>query len=158
MARLLRVLILCSVLGCALEGCGPDPEILEAEMQIYRARVEEVSTTTATLAWDTNLHGDSKVDFSLVAESDTNSPDEESISDQNYVPRFLDGGVTIDAAFDHVSNTRYEKEFTRNHRVVLRDLLPGRTYVATVMSNNYLGATAHEFGARLIFTTNAGEG
>lgn len=147
-----------------LGGCGSDPGLLRVEMEIYRARIEAVTDTTADVVWDTNIPGDSRVHFGLVGAAATGAGEVESISDEQYIPLgnkgplFDGGGVTIAADFEHVSNTRYHRAFVRNHRVVLDDLLPARTYVATVYSNNNSGSEAHEFGVTLRFTTNAAAG
>jgi hypothetical protein len=61
--------------------------------------------------------------------------------------------------FEHVSDTRYvTANFTRLHNVIVDRLLPDRVYVATVSSNNGLGARAREFGATLTFRTSPADG
>lgn len=151
-------LTLALLAGLALSGggCGPDADILVAEMIILRAEVSEVSRTGATIGWVTNIPGDSRVDFALVGAGTTTNGELESVSDQQYIPLFRDGGVTVrpDPSFDSVSNTRYSPIFTRSHRIVLTELLPGRTYTATVLSTNGIGAEKWELGSRLVFTTN----
>lgn len=147
---LLSVLVMLSLLG----GCGPDGEIIPIRMQIMRARVEQVGTDRALVIWETSVAGDSKVDFGLLTTEATGNGDLESVSDEQYVPLLRDGGVTVpDPRFVSVSNTRYHIRFGKWHEVELDDLLPGRTYVATVSSSNYLGTEVREFGVPLMFTT-----
>lgn len=138
-----------------LVGCGRDPRTLVAELTIQSAQVARIGRTEATIEWQTNVPGDSRVDFALVSVGTATEGELESVSDQQYIPLFRDGGVTVspEPGFDHVSNTRYSRAFTRNHRVVLDRLLPGRTYAATVLSSNGIGGEEWEFGSRLLFTT-----
>lgn len=150
----LSLLLAAMALGL-LGGCGPEEDVLDVEMQIYNTRVVAVTATSATLAWTTSIPGDSRVDFSIVAPEATDDAERESISDENYVPLWRGGGVTVnpDPRFQSVSNTVLDQDFVNHHEVTLEDLETGRTYVATVSSTNGQGAQVHEFGARLQFTT-----
>lgn len=156
---LASVLRLLGVFGClflCLKGCGPEPELLDAPMVLYGAKVVEVGSTHASFEWKTNTEGNTRVDFALVAESRTGNAEKESVSDQNYLPHFqFRGGVTDpDVAFEEVSMTRVRKGTRKHHSIRIDDLLPNRTYVATVSSRNGLGAQQREYGWELTFTTS----
>lgn len=166
MRRILAVFAWATLVGSAFVGCGPDEEIFETRMTVFDAEVLEVGSTSATLRWRTTVAGDTRVDLALV-EAGVTDASRESVSDELYLPRLRDGGVSglpeVDGndvsypepRFEHVSDTRYVTgNFTRLHNVVVDRLLPDRVYVATVSSNNGLGAQAREFGATLTFRTS----
>lgn len=170
MRRFLSVFAWATLVGGALVGCGPDDQLFETRMLLFDAEVLEVGSTTAALRWRSTVAGDTRVDLALVAEGVTDAS-RESVSDDLYLPRLWDGGVSglpevdgnevsyPEARFEHVSDTRYvTANFTQVHNVVVDRLLPDRIYVATVSSSNGLGAQGREFGAPLTFRTAPADG
>ncbi len=151
------VLLAAFWIGVTLPGCGPDTVLTEQNMVIYDTEVAEVTDTSALFAWRTTVAGTTRVDLALLKESATNDVDIESVSDELFVPLSRGGGVRVkDPRFESVTNTHFRNgPLTNEHSIRVEDLLPGRTYVATVGSNNGQGAQVWEFGFHLTFTTLA---